>query len=215
MMATRAKQLNEAEPISIDRALEAGRKADEKRKMHERFLKAAAGAEYDRRWFVLRVAHRPEREVVAELDDSGLEAWAPVKTVWRTVFHSKKKRAAHRPVFRSYVFVRAVPSAEAWHGLLGIKGVRAVLGGGSGPFPISDETMNKLMGLVKAGVFDQKKNARPYRIGETVRVKDGPFADFTGVLEGYAASRGVRVLASLFGREVPVELTLAQIEKFD
>ncbi|WP_309086450.1 transcription termination/antitermination NusG family protein [Chelativorans sp.] len=213
MMAVDAKQLNEAKAINLDRAIEAGRKAQEQARLQARRLSAAAGSEKgEKRWYVLRIAHRSERAVAADLDAAGLEAWAPTKTIWRAVFHSKKRRRAENPIFRGYVFVRSVPCDEAWVGLLRVKGVAAILGNGTRPVHVPDEKMSALMGLVVSGAFDEKKNGRPYKIGEKVWIKDGPFASFPCVIEGYVKSRGVRVLASLFGRRVPLEVTLAQVE---
>jgi transcription termination/antitermination protein NusG len=212
-MAVDVKRLNEAERIDLTRALAAGEKAAEEARMNAELLAAATISDsVNARWFALRTAHRSEIALCESLRDSHVDAVVPQKKVHQKRRAGCRGKFIHKPVLPHLVFVRMVPSNEAFAGLLRVKGVAAVIGSGGRPHPISEREMSDFMDLAQKGAFDERLTPTGWKVGSKVRIKDGPFADFKGVLEGYARKRGVRVLTHLFGQAVTVELTLAQIE---
>lgn len=221
MMAIDGKRLNEADAVLGDASVGKAMKARAEQDMQARFLAIACGAagwragidECRRRWFVIRTANRAEKAVESLLSSAGVECWFPLKTTEILVQGTRRRRDVVRAIWLGYLFVRVVPCAETWAGMFGVKGVAAVLGTAGGPAAIDDETMNDLMGLVSAGAFDEKHDAQPFRIGQRVMIKAGPFEGFRGAVQGYVGKRAVRVLAAAFGGRTTIELGLAQLEE--
>lgn len=220
MMAIDSRQLNNKDEVLGDRSVEKALRQRAANRMQELYLAMASGAAgweagepIRRRWFVLTVENRSEKDVEKSLSDAGIEAWLPMKKTEILVQGTRRIRNVERPVWLGYVFVSVVPCPEAFAGLAGVKGIRAILGTDIGPVAISAKEVNELMGLVKKGAFDEKRASQPFRPGSTVMIKSGPFAAFNAVLEGYVGTRAARVLVAIFGRVTPVELDLAQIGK--
>ena len=216
-MAINHKQLNNAQAIDISRADAKSDRTMAERMMDARLLAAASmQVEGERRWFALRTANRNEQPLCESLVASDVDAIVPLKKVpLKRRLPGACDKVVHRPVVSNLIFVRMVLSAEAIVGLLRIKGVSGIIGSQGKPYPIGDREMNGFMDLAQAGAFDQRNGVQGLKAGSKVRIKDGPFAEFEGVLQGYVRSRHVRVLAQLFGGKVTMELTLAQIEKLD
>src|SRR5690606_38002583 len=121
----------------------------------------------------------------------------------------------HKPVLSKLVFVNMVPSSMAYAGLLRVKGVAAFIGTDGIPHPIGQREMNSFMHLAQEGAFDERNMPRGIVVGSRVRINVGAYADFEGILAGYAKGRASRVLTYLFGREMTVDVTFAQLEKLD
>lgn len=167
-------------------------------------------------WYALRTAKCCEIALCESLVDSGVDAVVPMRTVQCQGRRAgARSRLVHRPVLSGMIFVSMVLSDAAVAGLLRVRGVAAIIGSQGRPHPIGDKEMNGFMELAQAGAFDLRQGAHGLKAGSRVRIKDGPFAEFEAVMQGYVRSRHVRVLAHLFGRAVTMELTLAQIEKLD
>lgn len=216
MMAPDVKQLNSAERIDLTRALAAGEKAAAQARMHAGLLAAATVRDEEKaRWFALRTAHCSEMELCEQLVDSHVDAVVPVKKVQQKRRGCRPGRFIHKPVLSHLVFVRVVPSNEAFSGLLNVKGVAAMIGSDGRPHPIGDAEMAVFMDLAQKGAFDERHTPTGIRVGSAVRIRVGQGAVIDAVIEGYARKRGVRVLAQLFGQAVTMEVTLAQIEKPD
>ena len=103
-------------------------------------------------------------------------------------------------------------SDESWHLVNGIPGVTAFVGTGTKPQPLLPTEVERILGRM-----DKERETIipeiPYTLGEHIRIKDGPFSDFTGVIDEINAEKGkLRVLVSIFGRETPVELDFLQVE---
>lgn len=184
------------------------------RRMEGKLLAAASlDVAGERFWFAVRSDHRSEIDLCRMLTDSRIDAIVPVKQV-----HPARRvgvrdgKVVHKPVLRGLVFVNLVPSDEAFAGLHRVRGVREVIGPPGRPLPIRDREMNGFMDLAQAGAFDERHLARGIKVGSRVRINVGPYADFEGILEGYAKGRTARVLTWLFGREMVVPVTLANIE---
>lgn len=125
-----------------------------------------------------------------------------------------QKRTSERKYFPGYVLVQMVMNDETWHLVKSVPKVMGFIGGTSDhPAPISDKEVDDILDRVRAGV-DKPKPKIVYEVGEVVRVIDGPFADFNGVVEevNYEKSR-LRVAVLIFGRSTPVELEFSQVEK--
>lgn len=125
-----------------------------------------------------------------------------------------QKRTSERKYFPGYVLVQMVMNDETWHLVKSVPKVMGFIGGTSDhPAPITDKEVQDILDRVQAGV-DKPKPKVIYEVGEVVRVIDGPFADFNGVVEdvNYEKSR-LRVAVLIFGRSTPVELEFGQVEK--
>lgn len=184
------------------------------RRLDDKLL-AAASLDVDgaRLWFAVQSDHRSEVDLCRTLTDSRVDAVVPVKQV-----HPARRvgcrggKVVHKPVLAGLVFVNLVPSDEAFAGLGRVRGVRSVIGARGRPMPIMDREMNGFMDLAQAGAFDERHMARGIKVGARVRINVGPYADFQGILEGYAKGRTARVRTWLFGGEMVVPVTLAHIE---
>ncbi|WP_157928770.1 transcription termination/antitermination protein NusG [Pararhizobium haloflavum] len=176
----------------------------------------------DLRWYVLVVRRNAEERIAEAVEKLGLTTWVPMtKQLLKSRRHGGA-RVVERPVFEGFVFVSLVGNNYAWLAMMAIDGVRAILGGADGPMPISHENMNVLMKMESAGVFELAKGARAqaraliaadFPIGSSVSIKDGPFAFFDAVVDGYVHKRRVRAMTHLFGREVSLELDIDQIKR--
>jgi transcriptional antiterminator NusG len=125
-----------------------------------------------------------------------------------------KKSITERRIFPGYVLVEMDLTDETWHLVKNTNRVTGFLGGsGNRPAPISDREVEKILSQMEEGVEKPKPKVL-FEVGEMVRVKEGPFADFNGNVEevNYEKSK-VRVSVTIFGRATPVELDFGQVEK--
>ena len=123
-----------------------------------------------------------------------------------------KKTITTRKFFPSYIMIEMYMSDEAFHLVSDLPGVTGFVGTPSGPQPLTKAEVERILGRM-----DKEKQTIipeiPFTLGEHIRIKDGPFSDFTGVIDEINAERGkLRVLVSIFGRETPVELDFLQVE---
>ncbi len=124
-----------------------------------------------------------------------------------------KKRVSTRKFFPGYIIVEMDMTDETWYLVKNIPKVTGFLGGANNPTPLSDGEVERLLEQLKGGAAKPKPKVL-YEIGENVRVIDGPFANFVGIIDEVNADRGkVKVMVSIFGRATPVELEFPQIEK--
>lgn len=125
-----------------------------------------------------------------------------------------KKRKSERKFYPGYVLVQMDMNDESWHLVKQTPRVMGFIGGTADkPAPITDREADAILQRVRDGV-DRPTHKTIYEPGEVVRVTDGPFADFNGVVEGvdYDKSR-LQVAVTIFGRATPVELEFTQVEK--
>jgi transcriptional antiterminator NusG len=123
-----------------------------------------------------------------------------------------KKTVTTRKFFPSYILVEMHMTDESRHLVSDIPGVTSFVGTASGPQPLSKAEVERILGRM-----DKEKQTIipeiPFTLGEHIRIKDGPFSDFTGIIDEINAERGkLKVLVSIFGRETPVELDFLQVE---
>lgn len=131
-----------------------------------------------------------------------------------TVVELKKgeKRTSSRKFFPGYILVKMVLTDETWHIVKETAKVTGFVGGNT-PFPIPDEEVNKIAKRMEEGAEKPRPKVL-FEVGETVRVVDGPFLNFSGIVEDVKPDKGkLRVTVTIFGRATPVELEFMQVEK--
>ncbi|NVN90649.1 MAG: transcription termination/antitermination protein NusG [Desulfuromonadales bacterium] len=131
-----------------------------------------------------------------------------------TVVELKKgeKRTSSRKFFPGYILIKMELNDETWHI---VKETSKVTGfvGGNAPFPIPDEEVSKITRRMEEGAEKPRPKVL-FEVGETVRVVDGPFLNFSGIVEDVKPDKGkLRVTVTIFGRATPVELEFMQVEK--
>jgi transcriptional antiterminator NusG len=174
-----------------------------------------------KRWYVIHVYSGFEKKVAQQIREqaaqSGLadrfdDILVPTENV--VEMRRGQKVNAEKKFFPGYVLVRMEMTDETWHLVRNTPKVTAFLGGKVGrPLPISDAEANRIVQQVQEGV-ERPKHSITFEIGETVRVTDGPFTSFNGVVEEVDEEKGrIKVSVSIFGRATPVELEYSQVEK--
>ena len=122
-----------------------------------------------------------------------------------------KRKTVERRVFPGYVLVRMRMSEDSWHVVRNTPGVTRFIGMGNRPQPLSPQEVNQILRRMEA---EAPKIKVSFKVGQKVRITDGPFADFMGLVDKIDTERAkVAVLVSFFGRETPVELDFLQVEK--
>lgn len=153
-----------------------------------------------------------ERIARAEMEDKFGDILVPTEEV--VEMRAGQKRRSERKFFPGYVLVQMDLDDDSWHLVKDVPKVMGFIGGTADrPAPISDREADQILQRVQEGV-DKPRPKVLFEAGEMVRVIDGPFNDFNGVVEevNYEKSR-LRVAVLIFGRSTPVELEFAQVEK--
>lgn len=131
-----------------------------------------------------------------------------------TVVELKKgeKRTSSRKFFPGYILIKMELTDESWHLVKETSKVTGFVGGNT-PFPIPDEEVSKITRRMEEGAEKPRPKVL-FEVGETVRVIDGPFLNFSGIVEDVKPDKGkLRVTVTIFGRATPVELEFMQVEK--
>ncbi len=124
-----------------------------------------------------------------------------------------KKTRSTRKFFPGYVLVKMEMTDAAWHVVRSTPKVTGFVGTGSKPVPLSQAEVDRIVTQV-AVAAEKPKPKLEFRIGETVRITDGPFSNFTGQVEEVNEDRStLKVMVTIFGRSTPVELEFLQVEK--
>jgi transcriptional antiterminator NusG len=124
-----------------------------------------------------------------------------------------RKVASERRFFPGYVLAKMEMTDQAYHLIKNTPKVTGFLGSDKKPIPISDAEAERILHQVQEGI-ERPRPTISYEVGEQVRVADGPFASFSGLIEEVDEERSrVKVAVSIFGRPTPVELEFAQVEK--
>lgn len=172
------------------------------------------------RWYVIHVYSGFERKVAQSIDEqvrtSGMadrieQVLVPIEEVVEVRRGSKVN--AERKFFPGYVLVKMIMTDETWHLVKNTPKVTGFLGGRGRPTPISEAEAMRIMHQVQEGI-ERPKPSITFEVGEQVRVSDGPFTSFSGLVEEVDEARArLKVAVSIFGRSTPVELEYAQVEK--
>jgi len=175
----------------------------------------------EKNWYVVHTYSGYENKVKANLEKR-VESMGMADKIFRVVVPEEeeteikngKTKVVKRKVFPGYVLVEIVMTDDSWYVVRNTPGVTGFVGSagsGSKPTPLLPEEVTVL--LKRMGV-EEKRIDVDYEIGETVRVKEGPFANFTGSIEEMDKDRSkLKVLVNMFGRDTPVELDFTQIDK--
>ena len=152
-----------------------------------------------------------EGAAVAGLSDSFEEILVPTEEVIE--MRRGRRVNADRKFFPGYVLVKMAMSDEAYHLVKNTPKVTGFLGAQNKPSPISQAEVDRIVNQVQEGV-ERPKPSILFQIGEQVRVSDGPFASFNGLVEEVDEEKArLKVAVSIFGRSTPVELEYGQVEK--
>ena len=176
------------------------------------------------KWYVLhtqsgyenKVKHNLEaRAHSMNMEERNYEVVIPMEDV--TEIRQGKKVVVPKKMFPGYLLVRTRLNDDAWYVVRNTPGVTGFVGAGNKPSPLPRKEVEKFLTVKKDGDEASAKRSRPrmeYEINETVRVKQGPFADFSGeIAEINADQLKLKVLVNIFGRETPVELEFSQVAK--
>ena len=124
-----------------------------------------------------------------------------------------KKVSVKRKFFPGYVLVNMEMSDEAWHVVRSTPKVTGFVGGGRSPVPMTQEEVDRILNQVHV-TKEKPKPKMDYRVGESVKITDGPFSNFVGVVEEVNEDRAtLKVMVSIFGRSTPVELEFHQVKR--
>jgi transcription termination/antitermination protein NusG len=185
-----------------------------------------AESPYDRpgQWFVVHTQSGYEKKVKQNLEartssmnmeDRIHEVVIPMEDVVEV--KAGKKVVVQKKMFPGYLLVRCELDDDSWYVIRNTPGVTGFVGQGAKPSPLPRRDVEAFLAVKVEGEEATPKRGKPrleYEMGETVRVKEGPFADFSGeVVELNEDQLKVKVLVNIFGRETPVELEFSQIAK--
>ncbi len=172
------------------------------------------------RWYVLHVYSGSEKKVaesikeqaiLKKMEDKILDAIVPTEDVVEVRKGSKVN--SERKFFPGYILIKMEMSDESWHVVMNTPKVTGFLGSRNKPQPITEAEANRIMTQMQEGV-QRPQTVVDYEVGEQVRVTDGPFASFIGLVEEVDMEKTrLKVSVSIFGRSTPVELEFNQVEK--
>jgi transcription termination/antitermination protein NusG len=176
------------------------------------------------RWFVVHTYAGYEnkvkqnlhsRAVSMNMEDRIYEVVIPMEDV--VEFKNGKKVVVQKKVFPGYLLCRCELDDDSWSVIRNTPGVTGFVGPGTKPTPLSRREVEGILQVKVEGGEAPSKRSRPrleHEVGETVRVKEGPFADFSGqIAEINEDQLKLKVLVNIFGRETPVELEFSQVAK--
>jgi len=174
--------------------------------------------ENGKRWFVIHTYSGYEERVKKNLEqrikfmDSKDEViQVVIPTEEETEVRNGQRRTVTKKILPGYVLIEMKMSDQSWNIVRNTPGVTGFVGSGSKPVPLREEEVNQIIRQMAAEAPRVKVG---FKQGQSVRVIDGPFIDFVGVVDDISMAKGkVKVLLSLFGRETPVELDFLQVEK--
>ncbi|WP_318506318.1 transcription termination/antitermination protein NusG [Bacillus sp. T3] len=177
----------------------------------------------EKNWYVVHTYSGYENKVKANLEKR-VESMGMSDKIFRVIvpeeeetdFKNGKKKVVKRKVFPGYVLVEIIMTDDSWYVVRNTPGVTGFVGSagsGSKPTPLLPE---EVVVILKRMGVDEKRVDIDFEVGETVKVKEGPFANFTGTIEEIEKDKSkLKVLVNMFGRDTPVELDFTQIDKLD
>ena len=174
----------------------------------------------DYKWYIVHAYSNFEKKVgdaivqaAAEkgMEDLIEEVFVPTEEV--TEVRRGRKITTERRYFPGYVLVKMILNDNTYHLINDTPKVTGFLGTGKKPLPVSQKEVDRIRGVMQEDV-ERPKSTITFEVGENVRVVDGPFASFSGVVEDVDEdAERVKVAVSIFGRATPVELEFGQVEK--
>ena len=174
--------------------------------------------ENQKSWYVIHTYSGYEERVKKNLEqrikfmDGGDEIFQVIiPTEMEIEVKDGQRRNVDKKILPGYILVQMKMTDQSWNIVRNTSGVTGFVGSGNKPTPLEEEEVNKILKQMAA---EAPKVKVGFRKGQSVRVTNGPFVDFVGVVDDISLGKGkVKVLLSLFGRETPVELDFLQVEK--
>ncbi|MFC2072062.1 transcription termination/antitermination protein NusG [Chloroflexota bacterium] len=174
--------------------------------------------ENGKNWFVIHTYSGHEERVKKNLEqrmklmDAGDDvSQVVIPTEDEVEVRSGQRRTVAKKILPGYVLIQMKMSDQSWNIVRNTPGVTGFVGSGSKPIPLHEGEVDQILKRMTAETPTFKVG---FKQGQSVRVTDGPFTDFVGIVDEIIAGKGkVKVLLSLFGRDTPVELDFLQVEK--
>lgn len=173
-----------------------------------------------KQWYVVHTYSGYENKVKANLERR-IESMNMEDKIFRILvpmedeveIKNGKKKVTKKKVFPGYVLVEMTMTDDSWYVVRNTPGVTGFVGSGSKPIPLNED---EAKAIIKQMGIEEPKTKMDVHLGENVKVTDGPFENFIGVIEEIYPDKGkVKVMVSMFGRETPIELDYSQIEKMN
>lgn len=172
----------------------------------------------DAKWYVIHTYAGYENKVKQNLEHR-IESMGMLDQIFQVVvpveeevdIKDGQRRIVERKIFPGYVLVRMILSEDSWGVVRNTPAVTGFVGSGTQPTPLRQPDVDKILRRMEA---DEPTIRVSFRSGQNVRIVDGPFTDFHGIVDEIDMDRGkVRLMVNFFGRETPVELDFLQVEK--
>ena len=172
-----------------------------------------------RQWYVIHTYSGYENKVRTNLEHR-IDSMGVRDKIFQVVIPTEdeieirdgQRRTVQKKVFPGYVLVQMLMSDDSWYVVRNTPGVTGFVGSGNKPTPLEDAEVKAILKQMKVDAGLKVKVS--FTVGERIKIIDGPFTDFDGVVDTINADRGkVRVLVSFFGRETPVELDFLQVSR--
>ena len=174
------------------------------------------------KWYVLRAVSGKEAKVKEYLEkaivnndvlkDNVGEILLPTEKY--AVLRNGKRVIKEKLYLPGYVLIQARLQGEVAHTLRFMPNVLGFLGGLDNPSPVKQDDINRILGSAEESTIEVAEVAVPYNVDDAVKVTDGPFSGFSGIIEEVnAEKRKLRVMVKIFGRKSPLELSFSQVEK--
>lgn len=172
----------------------------------------------DKEWYAIHTYSGYEERVKKALDQrikfmdaEDVIAQVVIPTEEEVEIKGGQRRNVARKILPGYILVEMTMTDESWTVVRNTPGVTGFVGSGGKPVALPDEEVDAILKQMES---ETPKVKIGFRQGESVRVTDGPFSEFVGIVDEIGTEKGkVKVLLSLFGRETPVELDFLQVEK--
>jgi transcriptional antiterminator RfaH len=185
--------------VLLETDVQAGSAPDTAPRLARDFASDGAPGE---RWYVVHTQPHAETRAILHLERQGYLIFCP--RTRKTMRHARKATRTLAPLFPNYLFVRLDVARDQWRSVNGTRGVVRLIMQGETPQPVPRGIVEALQsGRCTNGAMDWTPT---FKVGQAVRIADGPFADFVGTLERLDAAGRVRVLLDLLGRSVSVAL---------
>lgn len=178
-------------------------------------------SESTQKWYVVRAVSGSEKKVKQYIDneisrlnlqDFVTQVLVPTEKVYQ--IRKGKKISKEKNYFPGYVLIEAILTGEIIHTIKGIPGVMGFLGTKGEPVPMRTSEVRRILGQMDDLLDKDEELSEPFIVGETVKVIDGPFNSFSGIIEEVnEEKKKLKVMVKIFGRKTPLELGFLQVEK--
>ncbi len=185
---------------------------------HNQMGQTSIEADEEGRWYVVHTYSGYENKVKQNLEHR-IESMEMRDQIYRVVVPDEEqieikngqRRTVKRKMYPGYVLVQMRLSDDSWYVVRNTPGVTGFVGLGTRPTPLEQDEVKKILKQMEEEAPKINVN---YQVGQAVKINDGPFTDFEGVVDGIDQERGrVRVMVSFFGRDMPVELDFLQVTR--